>query len=79
MHCNIVISHFFFLFCTTMQFLRGSEEETGCPVLFVRVTSDGLPRGAMVEWHFVAMATPHTPQCRLIIAESAVHILYVHC
>ena len=58
---------FLFFFHTTLQFLSVSGEDVGCPVLFVRVGDNGLPRGATVEWHFVAVTTPHTPQCKYII------------
>ena len=68
-YCFVVFLFFlfFFFFHTTLQFLSVSGEDVGCPVLFVRVGDNGLPRGATVEWHFVAVATPHTPQCRYII------------
>ena len=65
-YCFVVFFVLLF-FRTTLQFSSVSGEDVGCPVLFVRVGDNGLPRGATVEWHFVAVATPHTPQCRYII------------
>lgn len=58
-------------YCTSLEAVdlahrawqKATDSSTSCPVAYPLVS--GLPRGATVEWHVIAVTSQHTVTCRL--------------